>query len=232
MKKVLLAVALAGISSAAMANLNFNTNGLYVQGDVGYSKLEAKEDGDKLKDNSTSFSIAVGKDLGNTRYQLDYTNFGKIEKIEERNLTQGELNTVTQIVERRINTPLNPALLSAKGVNNVEGKIQSVGLSAIYDLQTVSGFTPYVGGRIGINQLKVSHDITGYASYNGQQSSKTQNIAKHKDTKVGAGVLAGVQYAVNPNLALDAGVQYNYLGKFDGIKANQYGAKVGVRYSF
>lgn len=78
MKKLLLATLLAGTSSLAFAN-TFTQN-LYVQGSVGASKLELKFDGEKLKDNSTSFQVAVGKDVGAIRYQADYTNFGKVER--------------------------------------------------------------------------------------------------------------------------------------------------------
>ncbi|EJS84624.1 opacity family porin, partial [Pasteurella multocida] len=28
------------------------------------------------------------------------------------------------------------------------------------------------------------------------------------------------------------GIEYNRLGKIDGVKVNQYGAKVGLRYDF
>lgn len=44
--------------------------------------------------------------------------------------------------------------------------------------------------------------------------------------------MAGVQYHVNPNIAVDAGVEYNYLGKSGDVKFDQLGAKAGVRYSF
>lgn len=112
-------------------------------------------------------------------------------------------------------------------------KVQSLGLSAIYDFQAMSGFTPYVGLRAGINQLKSEangryatlHSATGPVVLEAFSESE-------KKTKVGVGALAGVQYAINQNLALDAGVEYNHLGKIDDTKVNQYGAKVGVRYNF
>ncbi|OOR89415.1 hypothetical protein B0181_06970 [Moraxella caviae] len=175
MKKFALAAALAGVSTLAMAN-----SGYYVQGNVGYSKLEAKELGKKLKDSGASYSVAVGKDTGAVRYQLDYTDFGKF---------------------------------SDKAEVVWETTMRSVGLSAIYDFAPVSGVTPYAGARLGVNQAENDHA---------------------KDTVVAAGVLAGVQYAINPNLALDAGVEYNHLGEFfsTDAKINQYGAKVGLRYNF
>lgn len=196
MKKLLLATLLAGTSTFAMANVS----DLYVQGNIGVSKLETKADGEKYKDSNTGFAVVVGKDLGNVRYALDYTLYGKIK---DHDSWEG-------------------------GYDNLEFKAHSVGVSAIYDFQAVSGFTPYAGVRAGVNQFKLD--------WNGQDTAIDGTIESDsgsiKKTKVGAGVLAGVQYAINPQLALDAGVEYNYLGKVEDTKFNQYGAKVGLRYNF
>lgn len=110
-------------------------------------------------------------------------------------------------------------------------KTQSIGLSAIYDFQTVSGFTPYAGVRLGINQLKYEENVKYSTIINGAYTVGSESYSS-KDTKVGAGVLAGVQYAINPQLAVDVAAEYNHLGKVDDIKFNQYGAKVGLRYNF
>lgn len=206
MKKLLLATLLAGTSTFAMANVS----DLYVQGNIGVSKLEAKEDGDKFKDNNTGYTIAVGKDTGAVRYQADYTNFGKIKE----NGSEGESGTADY-------SEWTATL-----------KAQSLGVSAIYDFQTVSGFTPYAGVRVGINQLNFkAHDVSTTVASDGalENISSSESVKK---TKVGAGVLAGVQYAINPQFAVDAGVEYNYLGKFEDTKVSQYGAKVGLRYNF
>ncbi|UTO04551.1 opacity family porin [Moraxella sp. FZLJ2107] len=203
MKKIVLATAIAALSTAASAQY-------YVQGDVGYSKLEAKADGVKTKDNATSYGIAVGTDTGNVRYQADYTNFGKIEE-------KGSEGTAGVV-----------------GYDEWEAtlKAQSLGLSAIYDFQTVSGFTPYAGVRVGINQLKLDDNYSTYTIMPDGTYTTLSGNESFKKTQVGAGVLAGVQYAINPQLAVDAGVEYNYLGKVEDIKLNQYGAKVGLRYNF
>lgn len=177
-----------------------NPSNLYVQGDVLASKLELKEDGFKEKDNLTGVRVAVGTDAGAVRYVADYTYFGKVkysESYPNGDYTRGNI------------------------------KVQSLGASAIYDFQTVSGFAPYVGARLGVNHLK----------FNWQYKDTIGNrvdteVGSEKKTKVGLGAVAGVQYHVNPNIAVDGGVEYNHLGKIDGLKVNQYGAKVGVRYNF
>ncbi|VEG12717.1 opacity family porin [Moraxella cuniculi] len=207
MKKIALAAVLAGVSSMASANL-LNTDNLYVQGNVGYSKLQAKQ-GDKISDNNTSYSVAVGKDLGDVRVAIDYTGYGKVERRD-----------------RSFNT--------TRTLDNRELKTQSVGISAIYDFQPVSGFTPYVGGRLGINQLKYEGATARTEVVAPNTVMRTASTTEEKKTGVGAGVLAGVQYNINPQLAVDAGVEYNYLGKigpFDA-KVDQYGAKLGLRYNF
>ena len=217
MKKLILATVLAGLSTAAAANVLVN-NGYYVQADLGYSNLEAKyndnrPNDNKLEDKGLGYGISFGKDTDLARYALDYTNYGKINSSYTY---QPQTNTNTSIT------------------SSGELKAQSLGLSAIYDFDTVSGFTPYAGARVGINQIKstVSTVTTTAAA-----QSRTTHSQK-QENKVGFGVLAGAQYAINPQLSVDAGVEYNYLGKYDkldtdsNLKAHQYGAKVGLRYNF
>ena len=206
MKKLILATVLAGLSTAAAANVLVN-NGYYVQADLGYSNLEAKyndnrPNDNKLEDKGLGYGISFGKD----------TNYGKINSSYTY---QPQTNTNTSIT------------------SSGELKAQSLGLSAIYDFDTVSGFTPYAGARVGINQIKstVSTVTTTTSAQSTTHSQKQEN-------KVGFGVLAGAQYVINPQLNVDAGVEYNYLGKYDKLdtdsklKAHQYGAKVGLRYNF
>lgn len=105
--------------------------------------------------------------------------------------------------------------------DNVSVSGHSVGLSAIYDFDTKTALTPYVGARAGINVLNLD--------------AKTSNSSyEERKTAIGAGVLGGVQYNINSQFAVNAGVEYNYLGKLDyaNAKVNQYGANIGVRYNF
>lgn len=170
----------------------------YVQGDVGASKLEAKENGEKFKDNATAFRIGAGKDFGNIRYAVDYTYFGKLQNNET----------------------------SGTDTYNAEALAHSVGFSAIYDFDTKTAFTPYVGARAGLNVLKF--EATGTSS------GAVVVSAEETKTQLGLGALAGVQYNFTPAMALNAGVEYNYLGKVSDAdtKVNQYGVNVGLRYNF
>lgn len=95
-------------------------------------------------------------------------------------------------------------------------KTQSVGLSAIYDFKNDTALTPYMGVRVSANRIK-AEDREGFS--------------EHK-TNAGIGAVAGVQYQIAPNVALDGAVEYNTLGKVDGVKVNQFGAKAGVRVDF
>jgi opacity protein-like surface antigen len=94
-------------------------------------------------------------------------------------------------------------------------EVQSVGLSAIQDFKNDSIVTPYVGARVGANRLELKDE--------GMSDSRV---------RAGIGAVAGVQVQVAPQLAIDAGVEYNYLGKVAGEKVDQYGATVGVRVDF
>lgn len=190
LKQLLIATALTATSVATFAN-----TGLYVQGDLGASKLEAKEDGEKFTKSTVAPRIAVGQDTGHIRYQGDYTYFGKI--------------TNNQVEDG--------------ATHNAELSAHSVGFSAIYDFDTKTAFTPYVGARLGLNVLNFDA--------NGSEGRTTYSESERK-VNVGAGVLGGVQYSINPNMALNAGLEYNYLGKLDSTKVNQYGANLGLRYNF
>lgn len=174
MKKLLLATLVASISTLAMAD----TGSVYVQGNVGASKLKIQDDGRYGK---AGFGIAVGKDFGATRYALDYTNFGKIKakgSIGERGRPDYDEWTETL-------------------------KVQSVGASAFYDYQTNKGFTPYTGVRIGINQLNYQEEgFKTIMSTDGSLKNENYNESK-KMTKLGAGITVGAQYALNSQLTLD-----------------------------
>ncbi|STZ76688.1 opacity family porin [Bergeriella denitrificans] len=189
MKKLLLTAVLAGLSGAAAAN------GWYVQGDVGASRLEAKNDTGKVKDTKPTGRVSVGKDFGAARVAADYTYMGKVKNSESGDNFS----------------------------HNAEVSAHSVGVSGIYDFHNASALTPYVGARVGLNRLDIdTRTVVGNSSAS----------ASEDKTQIGIGALAGAQYQLTNNLAANAGIEYNYLGKVADAKVHQYGVNAGLRYNF
>ena len=102
-------------------------------------------------------------------------------------------------------------------------KFQSFGVSAIYDFDLNSPVKPYVGARVGLN--RVSFDTTEY-------SSNFIERYETRKTKTGLGMMTGIGYDINQNIALDAGYRYNHWGKFDGLKVHSHEVSAGVRVKF
>ncbi|HDX1178338.1 TPA: outer membrane beta-barrel protein [Pasteurella multocida] len=176
----------------------------YVQGDLGYSKLKF-EDVSKSK---FSPSLAVGYKFDDFRLALDYSHYGKLTHTEQESATIPNAGGGSQTVS---------------GPEKYSLKVTSWGLSALYDFNFGTEIKPYVGMRLSQNHFKSTLDFKapGYSEY---RSTKVH--------KLGYGFLAGAQYALVKNVSLNAGIEYNRLGKIDGVKVNQYGAKVGLRYDF
>ncbi|MFC0322472.1 opacity family porin [Gallibacterium melopsittaci] len=189
--KKLIVIALGALAVASVVNAE-----VYVQGDLGYSKLKSTGLAHgNVSDSNLEPSVAVGYKMGDWRIAVDYTNYGKASG----SYTDG----------------------SVKG--HAKAKAQGVGISAIYDIDINSAVKPYIGGRLSANSVKVTDNYV-------------ENGAKHSDTdsstKLGYGAMVGANYGLAPNLDLDTAVEYNRLGNWDGVKLNQYGLKVGLKYSF
>ncbi|MCK3658516.1 hypothetical protein A4G18_07275 [Pasteurellaceae bacterium Pebbles2] len=102
--------------------------------------------------------------------------------------------------------------------NGNSAKIAGFGVSALYDIDLDAEVKPYVGARIATNGFKVN-----------SQSAHFKNDTTYK---FGYGAIVGAQYKVANNVALNGGVEYNRLGKFEDTNVNQYGVRAGVRYDF
>lgn len=120
------------------------------------------------------------------------------------------------------------------GTNSVSFDVNSIGVSAIADIaNTNSTFVPYVGARVGYSHLDSKAVVN--------TAERTVTVKDNKKS-VGAGLLAGVQYNVNQNLAIDAGLEYNRLGTVklkdefgnvvDKLEPTQKSLSLGVRYNF
>ena len=172
-----------------------DNRGFYVQGDVGHSTLKTSDEGGKTSSKGFSPRLSAGYDFGDFRVAADYTHY-KTWKDHE----QDSSHTLDSKI-----------------------KLQSVGVSAIYDFDLNSPVKPYVGARVGLNRFSYDDD---HRSVNVHE---TESIRK---TKTGVGVLAGVGYDITENVALDAGYRYNHWGNFDGLKVHTHEVSAGVRVKF
>ena len=126
-----------------------------------------------------------------------------------------------------------------------ELSVYSAMLNAYYDIDTGTEFTPYVGGGIGMAHLKNKTKATGSTpegALNSGSSESENNFAWN--------IGAGVSYALNDKVSLDAGYRYadygnvkesvsqtvpglsaplNVSGKYD-VTAHEF--LLGARYSF
>lgn len=107
----------------------------------------------------------------------------------------------------------------SEGTEAAEASIHSLGFSALYDFDLGSPIVPYAGVRLAANHVKAKFTDTG-------------SVDKYSTTKFGYGAVVGAQYKVSEQLAINAGLEYNLLGKEDGVKLYQYGLKAGLRYNF
>lgn len=102
---------------------------------------------------------------------------------------------------------------------DVSLKVKSLGVTGFYDFKSSSNFTPYVGVRLAHNKADVN--VQAYNSYNSVSGSDSVS-------RIGLGVLGGVQYKLTNNMALNANIEYNRLAS-DAYSA---GANIGLRYNF
>ena len=172
-----------------------DNRGFYVQGDVGHSTLKTNDEGGKTSSKGFSPRLSAGYDFGDFRVAADYTHY-KTWKDHE----QDSSHTLDSKI-----------------------KLQSVGVSAIYDFDLNSPVKPYVGARVGLNRFSYDDD------YRRENYHATETFRK---TKTGFGVMTGIGYDINQNIALDAGYRYNYWGKFDDVKVHSHEVSAGVRVKF
>lgn len=203
MKKSVFVLAL-GTLCAATASANF-----YVQGDLGTSKIKWSFEDGKVNKSGFSPSLAVGYKFTDFRLALDYTRYSAIKYGYDN---EEEFNNV---------------FVSANG----KVRTDAFGLSVIYDINLNSPLTPYVGARIAANRVSLKENGTE-RRVEGSNSTIIKTSEDTRKTKMGYGVLAGVSYKLTDSFVANAGVEYNYLGKFDEVKLRQYGAKLGLRYEF
>ncbi|MEX4151041.1 opacity family porin [Haemophilus influenzae] len=101
---------------------------------------------------------------------------------------------------------------------DVSLKGKSLGFTGFYDFD-LADFKPYVGVRVSIYEA----DVTETENVGGVSR---EDFAT--ETRIGIGALAGVQYKLTDNVALNTNIEYNRLAS--GV--SDMGVKAGLRFSF
>jgi opacity protein-like surface antigen len=214
-KMLLLAGVAAGLFAANAQALEFTP---YVGAKVKYVDMSNDftwGDTFDIDDNVFGGSLAAGLSTkvtnGAVRAELEYNKNGDAEK--------------THFVTYRDE--------DGRDIGNVKLKLktQSVMLNAYYDIDTGTQFTPFVGGGIGYTRAKVS------LAFDGEKNTVT---ARGKDTAFTWQLGAGVAYAVNDNVTVDAGYRYVDCNDFDysdsendvSVDTSAHEFYIGARYAF
>lgn len=103
---------------------------------------------------------------------------------------------------------------------DVSLKGKSLGFTGFYDFD-LADFKPYVGVRVSINEA----DATVTENVGGGVGS-IEDFAT--ETRIGIGALAGVQYKLTDNVALNTNIEYNRIAS----DVSDVGVKAGLRFSF
>ena len=106
-------------------------------------------------------------------------------------------------------------------VADVSLKGKSLGFTGFYDFD-LADFKPYVGVRVSANEA----DVT--ANANANANARYYRIDFATGTSIGIGALAGVQYKLTDNVALNTNIEYNRLAS----DVSDVGVKAGLRFSF
>lgn len=106
---------------------------------------------------------------------------------------------------------------------DVSLKGKSLGFTGFYDFD-LADFKPYVGVRVSANEP----DVTENANANANANARYYRIDFVSETSIGIGALAGVQYKLTDNVALNTNIEYNRLAS----DASDVGVKAGLRFSF
>jgi opacity protein-like surface antigen len=204
-----------GAATASAQDLPYEprekTSGLYVRGDAGYS-----------------MTTAGGRSFGNTDQGESYA-FG---------------GGVGYRFTPRFRTDLTLGYRGDYGFNTRGGAFRAqadldsiVGMvSGYYDIVTIRGLTPYIGGGIGVAEN--SYGRTRLTTLAGAPVGTL--LGGHSRTEFAWQATAGASYAFTPNWSLDIGYHYLDLGTAQAGTAplalrgdlQAHEVTVGVRYAF
>lgn len=101
-------------------------------------------------------------------------------------------------------------------------------VNILYDITNYGGWTPYIGGGVGVAYHRISNVVTPVDSSSGDQFDFAWNVQ------------AGLSYDISPQTKIDFGYRLTELGKaesggpvpmyIDDLMAHEF--KVGIRYHF
>lgn len=127
---------------------------------------------------------------------------------------------------------------SSTAIAIMKADVQTYMFNAYYDIDTGTKFTPYVGAGLGIAHINAKSNYTDPANttYNTYMSETEDNLAWQ--------VSAGVGYALNDKVTLNAGYRYTDLGSVETIGKSEaqsvysksdldsHEVMLGARYTF
>ena len=226
------------------------SGGWYLRGDIGFSNQSVER--------ITNPVIAAGTTLNTTQKGFDAAPFGgagvgyKFNDWIRADLT-GEYRGRANF--HGADTVTTPGVFF--GTNDVTAsKSEIVGLANLYfDLGTWYGFTPFIGGGVGVADVRI-HDYTdrglafggGPAPLGPFLGNGLSTAREHSQTNFAWAAHAGVAYAVSPNFAIEFAYRYLNMGDgrtgtlvgFDGTTTpatrfrniDSHDFKVGFRWTF
>lgn len=188
------------------------TNPWTTQFDLGYSELTFSRGDFERTEDGVGAKVLFSKELpSNFRYGFDYSYFGDLTNVERY---QAYNTFYRRDVDVRDEFNL---------------AVHSVGVNVFYDFKNQSKLTPYVGVRGGVNLLKYDEErcVTVWSGNSG-----CTELYSDSETKAGVGGVLGVAYRTSPTMQWTVSGEYNYIGKIEEIKVDQYGINLGARMSF
>ncbi len=213
-------------------------SGWYLRGDVGYAinkPYEFSETPAGFSTNTQGFSGSVGMGYHFNDYLRGELNFGMLPTSSFDNAfvtTCARTQTTTVVnstgaITSQISALESP-VASCNGSNNGQNRAFDGMASAFVDLGTYVGFTPYVGGGVGIAYTSYSLTQNARRCVNGNPVSTTDGsgntttvtvtcldpsnytgtVSSEKQFSLAYSLDAGFAYQVSKNLSLDVGYQY------------------------
>ncbi len=190
------------------------TNPWMTQFDLGYSELTFSVNGFERTEDGVGAKVLVSKELpSNFRYGFDYSYFGDLTNTQDYTVRDSYYYTYRDIAVR----------------DEYNLAVHSVGVNAFYDFKNQSNVTPYVGARVGVNFLNFDKERCA-STWVGNKAC--YELYSDTETKVGVGGVLGVAYRTSPTMQWTVSGEYNYIGKVEEVKVDQFGAHIGARMSF